>query len=146
MSDGKSIFFSNNKNQFYSIDVKTGTINWINKINSNISPVISENLIFSVSNNGYLFVVQKKNGNIIRITDLYKNYKIKKRKDIMPVGFVIGKNNLYLTNNNGKMMVVDLNLGKIINEIKISGNLVSEPIIFNERLFIIKNGSIIRYN
>ena len=146
VSDGKSIFFSNNKNEFYSIDVKTGTINWINKINSNISPVINENLIFSVSNNGYLFVVQKKNGNIIRITDLYKNYKIKKRQDIIPVRFVIGKNNLYLTNNDGKMMVVDLKLGKIINEIKISGNLVSEPMIFNEKLFLIKNGSIIRYN
>jgi len=25
VSDGKSIYFSNNKNEFYSIDVKTGT-------------------------------------------------------------------------------------------------------------------------
>ena len=118
----------------------------MNKINSNIAPVICENLIFSVSNNGYLFVVQKNKGNIIRITNLYKDYKKKKKENISPIGFVIGKNNLYLANNNGRMVAVDLKFGKIVKEIKISGKLVSEPLIFNEKLFLIKNGSIIRYN
>jgi len=146
VSDGKSIFFSNNKNEFYSIDAKTGTINWMNKINSNLMPIINENLIFTVSNDGYLFVVQKNKGNIIRISDLYKNYKMKKGENINSVGFAIGKNNLYLTSNNGKMIVVDLEFGKIIKEIKVSGKLVSKPIIYNEKLFLIKNGSIIRYN
>jgi len=146
VSDEKSIFFSNNNNEFYSIDAKMGTINWTNKINSNIAPVLSENLIFSVSNNGYLFVIQKSTGNIIRITDLYKDFKKKKRNNITPIGFVIGKNNLYLTNSDGRMVVVDLEFGKVVKEIKISGKLVSEPFIFNEKLFLIKNGSIIRYN
>ena len=72
VSDGNSIFISNNKNEFYSIDVKTGTINWISDINSNIMPVITENLIFTVSNEGYLYVIEKNKGNIIRITDLFK--------------------------------------------------------------------------
>ena len=146
VSDANSIFFSNNKNEFYSIDAKTGTINWMNKISSNLRPVISEKLLFTVSNNGYLFVIQKDTGNIIRVNDLYKHYKKKKREDIIPIGFVIGKNNLYLTNNNGRMIAIDLEFGKIINEIKISGKLVSEPFIFNEKLLLIKNGSIIRYN
>jgi outer membrane protein assembly factor BamB len=35
VSDDKSIYFSNNKNEFYSIDIKTGVTNWINEINSN---------------------------------------------------------------------------------------------------------------
>ena len=146
VSDEKSIFFSNNNNEFYSIDAKMGTINWTNKINSNIAPVLSENLIFSVSNNGYLFVIQKSTGNIIRITDLYKDFKKKKRDNINPIGFVIGKNKLYLTNNDGRMVVVDLESGKVVKKMKISGKLVSEPFIFNEKLFLIKNGSIIRYN
>ena len=113
VSDGNSIIFSNNKNEFHSIDVKTGTINWINEINSNITPIITENLIFTVSNEGYLIVIEKNNGNIIRVTDLFKNYKLKKRKNIKPVGFVIGNTNLYLTNTDGKMIVVDLSLGDI---------------------------------
>ena len=146
VSDGNSIIFSNNKNEFHSIDVKTGTINWINEINSNITPIITENLIFTVSNEGYLIVIEKNKGNIIRVTDLFKNYKLKKRKNINPVGFVIGNTNLYLTNTDGKMIVVDLSHGDIKKIEKISGDFISRPFIFNQNLFVIRNGSIIQYN
>lgn len=146
VSDGNSIIFSNNKNEFHSIDVKTGTINWINEINSNITPIITENLIFTVSNEGYLIVIEKNKGNIIRVTDLFNNYKLKKRKNIKPVGFVIGNTNLYLTNTDGKMIVVDLSLGDIKKIEKISGDFISRPFIFNQNLFVIRNGSIIQYN
>jgi outer membrane protein assembly factor BamB len=78
VSDGKSIFFSNNKEEFYSIDIKTGVTNWINDINSILTPLVIGNIIFTVSEKGYLYVIEKNNGNIIRITDLYKNYKEKK--------------------------------------------------------------------
>ena len=146
VSDGNSIIFSNNKNEFHSIDVKTGTINWINEINSNITPIITGNLIFTVSNEGYLIVIEKNKGNIIRVTDLFKNYKLKKRKNIKPVGFVIGNTNLYLTNTDGKMIIVDLSLGDIKKIEKISGDFISRPFIFNQNLFIITNGSIVQYN
>ena len=146
VSDGKSIFFSNNKGEFYSVDVKTGITNWINEINSNITPTVTGNLIFTISNEGYLYLIEKNNGNIIRVTDLYKNYKEKERMDIKPIGFVIGKTNLYLTNDDGKMIVVDLITGKTTNTIKVSNSFVSEPFIFNKNLFIIQNGSIDQYN
>jgi len=146
VSDGISIFVSNNKNEFYSIDVKTGTTNWISNINSNITPVITGNLIFSVSNEGYLYVIEKNEGNIIRITDLFKIYQQKKRKNIYPIGFAIGNENLYLTNSDGKIIVVDLQNGSIIKIEKVSSNLVSKPYIFNNNLFLVRNGSINRYN
>ena len=146
VSDNESIYFSNNKNEFYSIDVKTGTTNWINEINSNLTPIISSNLIFTVSNEGYLYVIEKNNGNIIRISDLYIDYKIKKRKNVKPIGFAIGDKKLYLTNTDGKMIIVDLNLGKVIGVEKIAGNFTSRPFIFNQSLFVIRNGSIIQYN
>lgn len=146
VSDGVSIFFSNNRSEFYSVDVKTGGINWINKINSYIKPILIGDLIFSVSNKGYLYVVDKNKGNIIRITDLLKNYKEKKRKNITPVGFVIGNKNLYLTNSDGVMIVAELELGNVIRQEKVSGNMVSEPFIFDNNLFVLKNGSILKYN
>ena len=145
VSDGKTIFFSNNKNQFYAIDIKTGTINWINEINSNLTPIILGNLIFTISNDGFLFVIEKNNGNIIRVTDIYENYKEKKRKNIYPVGFVMGNKKLYLTNSDGKMMVVDLSLGDVLLIKKVSGGPLSEPYIFDNHLFIVRNGSIIQY-
>ena len=146
VSDGDSIYFSNNKKEFYSIDVKTGTTNWINDINSNITPVIIGNLIFTVSNEGYLYVIENTTGNIIRVNDLYKIYKEKKRKNVYPVGFVIGYKKLYLTNTDGKMIIVDLQNGNVLKTEKVSSNLVSKPFIFNKNLFLIRNGSIIQYN
>ena len=146
VSDGDSIYFSNNKKEFYSIDVKTGTTNWINDINSNITPVIIGNLIFTVSNEGYLYVIENTTGNIVRVNDLYKIYKEKKRKNVYPVGFVIGYKKLYLTNSDGKMIIVDLQNGNVLKTEKVSSNLVSKPFIFNKNLFLIRNGSIIQYN
>ena len=146
VSDDNSIFFSNNKNEFYSVDVKTGATNWIIEINSNLKPIISNNLLFTVSNNGFLYVVDKNIGKILRITDLYANYKIKKRINIEPIGFAIGSSNLYLTNSDGKLIIVNLSLGNVIRVEKVSGDLVSEPFIFDKNLYIIKNGSIIAYN
>ena len=146
ISDSKTIFFSNNKNQFYSIDVKTGTINWINEISSNITPAILGNLILTISNDGFLFVIEKNNGNIIRVTDLYVNYKDKKRKNVSPVGFTIGSKKIYLTNSDGKMIVADIDLGNVSKIEKVSSSFVSEPFIFNNHLFVVRNGSVIQYN
>ncbi len=145
VSDGYSIFFSNNKNQFYSIDLKTGTINWINEVNSNIRPIIVGNIIFTISYEGYLYLIDKNKGNIVRITDLFLNYKDKKRKNIYPIGFVIGDKNLYLTNSDGKMIVAGIEDGKLIKIEKISGGLLSEPFIFNNNLYVVRNSSIVKY-
>ena len=146
VSDGNSVFFSNNKNQFYSIDLKTGTTNWINKINSNIKPILIGNLIFTISNEGYLYLIDKNKGNIIRITDLFLNYKDKKRGNIYPIGFVIGDKKLFLTNSDGKIIIAGIEDGKIIKIEKVSGGLVSEPFIFNNNLYVVRNGSIVQYN
>ena len=132
VSDNESIYFSNNKSEFYSVDIKTGVTNWVNEINSVIMPSIIGNLIFTVSNEGYLYVLQKNNGNIIRVTNLYNNYKEKKRTNIKPIGFTIGKTNLYLTNNDGKMIVADLVTGRTTNLVKVSNSVMSEPFIFNK--------------
>ena len=146
VSDGNSVFFSNNKNQFYSIDLKTGTTNWINEVNSNIRPILVGNIIFTISNEGYLYIIDKNKGNIVRITDLFLNYKDKKRKNIYPIGFVIGDENLFLTNSDGKMIVAGIEDGKIIKIEKVSGGLVSEPFIFSKNLYVLRNGSIVKYN
>ncbi len=146
VSDGNSVFFSNNKSQFYSIDLKTGTTNWINEVNSNVKPILVGNLIFTISNEGYLYLIDKNKGNIIRITDLFMNYKDKKRKNIYPIGFVIGDKNVFLTNSDGKMVIAGIEDGKIIKIEKVSGGLVSEPFIFNNNLYVVRNGSIVQYN
>ena len=146
VGDDNSIYFSNNQNQFYSIDIKNGFINWMNQINSSLTPILIQDTIFTISDEGYLYTLQKKEGNIIRINDIYEIYKPKERKKIKPIGFKIGNEKLYLTNNDGKILVVDLSTGKVVKTQKISRETISKPFINNENLYIIKNGSIIMFN
>tara|TARA_B100000795_G_scaffold144228_1_gene107974 strand:- start:315 stop:1613 length:1299 start_codon:yes stop_codon:yes gene_type:complete len=141
-----SILFSNNKNEFYSIDTTTGLINWKNEINSNLRPVVIGKFVITVSDNGYLYIIDKKTGNIVRINDLHQNYKIKKRKDVFTTGFFVAQNKVYLTNDDGKLIIANLETGNIININKVSGDKILQPYINNNNLFLIKNGSIIRLN
>ena len=146
VGDDNSIYFSNNQNQFYSIDIKNGFVNWMNQINSSLTPILIQDTIFTISDEGYLYTLQKKEGNIIRINDIYEIYTPKERKKIKPIGFKIGNQKLYLTNNDGKILVVDLSTGKVVKTQKVSRETISKPFINNENLYIIKNGSIIMFN
>ena len=145
VSEGKSIFFSNNKNEFYSIDLKNGAINWINNISSSLTPILIKDFIITVSDNGYLFVVDKERGNIIKIKDIYKIYKDKQRKKIKPIGFSISQDKIYLTNNDGKLIILELKTGNVLKVEKISQNILSKPFLYNNYLFIIKNGAVVQY-
>ena len=146
ITDNKTLYFSNNKNQFYSIDINTGSFNWQTKINSSLRPTLIGNILFAVSQEGYLFLIEKNNGNIIRTTDLFENFKIKKRKSIKPTGFIIGKTKIYLSTDNGRLLVVDIASGKTISTLKIDNEKILRPKILNEKLFVVKNNSIIKLN
>ena len=125
---------------------------------------------------GYLIVMEKNSGNIIRITDIFKSYtKRKKIKDckfidlwkckgstvpalylpfmtkdnkslIKPTGFIVGKKNIYLTTDNGKLIVIDIKTGNTLSILKIDKNKISRPSVLNQNLFIITDNSIIKLN
>jgi|TARA_B110000259_G_scaffold142287_1_gene160271 outer membrane protein assembly factor BamB len=144
--DEKTIFLSNNKNEFYSIDTTTGLINWKNQINSILTPTVIGKFIITVSDNGYLYIIEKKTGNILRINDLYKNIKIKKRNDIKPTGFFISIGKIYLTNDDGKLIIANVNTGEILDIVKVASDKILKPLVNDNNLFLIRNGSIIRFN
>jgi len=144
--DNKRILFSNNKNIFYSIDSKTGNINWRQQVDSHIKPAVIGDLLFTISNNGYLFLIDKNRGNIIRINDLFKNFKPKIRKKMMPTGFVLNSKNLYISTNIGKLLVVNIEDASVKDIIKISNEKISRPFPHNQNLFLIKSNSIVRLN
>ena len=146
IADNKSIFFSNNKNQFYSIDLKSGIFNWQQKVNSSLRPTLIDDIIFSISMDGFLILLSKKTGKIIRSTDIFNVFKIKKRKKIKPVGFIVGIKNIYLTTNNGSLMIIDILNGKTSSILKIDNDIISRPFILGQNLFIIKENSIIKLN
>jgi outer membrane protein assembly factor BamB len=142
----KSILFSNNKNEFFSIDINTGTLNWKQKINSSVRPTAIDNLVFTVSNEGFLVIIESQTGNIVRITNIFDRIKDKKRSKIIPVGFIVGEKNIYLTTNNGRLIIVDISTGKSSSILKIDNEKISRPFILNKNLFIIKDNAIIKIN
>jgi len=141
-----SIYFSNNRNEFYSINKNNGFLNWKHNINSNIRPIITDNIIFTVSNEGFLYFIDSLSGNIIKSNDLLINFKDKHRQLIRPIGIVLGSNNIFLSLNNGMLIVASIETGKITNTFKLDGSKLSKPYIFDKKLYIIKDNSIIEYN
>ena len=146
VTDNKSLYFSNNQNQFFSIDIDSGNFNWETKINSNLRPIIIGNILFTISLEGYLFLIDKNKGSIIRVTDIFDNFKSKKRNLIKPTGFILGKDNIYLSTNNGRLLVIDIANGKTISTLKIDNETILKPVFFDEKLFVVKNNAIIRLN
>ena len=95
---------------------------------------------------GYLIITNKKSGNIIRVTDVFQNFKVKDRNGIYPIGFVVGLKNIYLSTSNGRLLVVDIYSGKTISILKIDNNQISKPFILNKNLFLIKDNAIVKLN
>jgi len=146
IADDETIYFSNNNNQFFSIDIKTGSFKWKNKLNSSLRPIMIGNLLFTITLEGYLAVIEKKSGNIIRVSDIFKNIKLKKRKKIKPTGFIAGLNNIYLSTSNGRLLIINIETGKTISTLKIDNDKISTPFVKNNNLFVIKDNAIIKLN
>ena len=146
ITDKKALYFSNNKNEFYSLDVQTGSLIWKQEIDSDLRPTIIGDYLLTVSSGGYLIILEKKSGNIIRVNDIFNTIKPKKRSVVKPVGFIVGLDNIYLTTNQGKLLVIDIATGKTKSTIKVDKKKISRPIIVNQNLFIITDNSIIRLN
>ena len=142
--ENDTIYFSNNKNEFFSIDARTGIIKWTQSINSSLRPTIIENLIFTVSNEGYLFVIDDRTGNILRITDVLTN--LKNRDNIKPTGFIHGKQKLFVSLSNGRLLVINSSTGSQEKIIKLHGSKISRPSVFNNSMFLIKDSAIVKIN
>ena len=144
--DDDNLYFSNNQNSFFSVDKKTGFVNWKQNINSEIKPVIIKNLIFSVSSDGLLFILEKNSGNILRITSVFNQFKKRKREKIKPTGMIVDIDSIFITLNNGKMIISNISDGKVQSNFNISRSRISRPFVNKDYIFTIKDNEIIRLN
>ena len=121
-------------------------MNWKQNINSEIKPIIVENLIFSISTEGLLFILEKNSGNILRITNVFDKFKKRKRDKIKPTGMIIDIDSIFITLNNGKMIIVNISDGKTQSTFNISRSRISQPFINKNYIFTVKDNEIIRLN
>ena len=144
--DGNNIYFSNNKNSFFSLDVNLGFINWRQDISSELRPVVIDNIILTISPKGYLYILEKNSGNIIRVTDIFYNLKSKKRKKLEINGFIATMDKIYLSTKNGKIIKVNIENGNIDLVYRLSRSKISKPYVNNSKIYIIKDNGIIKIN
>jgi hypothetical protein len=135
------IYFSNNKNEFFSIDARSGIIRWKQTINSSLRPSIVESFVVTVSHEGFLFVIDKDTGNILRITNLLSSIK---NDEVKPIGFIVAKNKIYLSLSNGRIIKTDLKTGIEDNIFKLHGSKISRPYVFNGYMYLVKDNAIIK--
>ena len=114
-----SIYFSNNENEFFSIDAKTGVVKWKQTINSNLTPLFIDNLLFTITLEGYLTILDPRNGNIVRMTNIINKIKKYKKDNIKPIGFIVSQDKVYLSLSNGRLIIIETLTGKPIDIKKI---------------------------
>ena len=141
-----NIIFSNNNNEFYSINSKNGLLNWKQNINSSVRSIILKDYVIAFSNEGYLFIIENKSGNILRVTDTFDIFSVKKRDKIKPVGFILSKEKILLTTDNGRLLIINIYNGKTEKVLKIDNNKISRPFVFDASIVLLKNDSVIRLN
>jgi len=144
--ENNNIYFSNNKNEFFALDERTGTIKWKQKLNSNLRPTYADGLVFTVTLEGYLSILDSRNGNLLRMTNIFDKIKNYKKKNIKPEGFIVTKEKVYLSLNNGRLIIIDILTGKALDVIKIDNEKISRPYIFNNDMFIVKDNAILKLN
>ena len=146
ISENNTIYFSNNQNEFFALDERNGVIKWKQNLNSNLRPTFADSMLFTVTLEGYLVAIDSRNGNIVRMTSVLNQIKNYKKKNIKPVGFIVGNKNIYLSLNNGRIVVIKILNGKPIDIIKIDNGKISRPYVLNNDMFVVKDNAIIKMN
>ena len=146
VSDGNLVFMSSNKNQFVAMNVKTGIIRWKQEINSELRPVVVSNYIVTISNEGLMVLLNKTDGNILRINNILKNIKKKRRENYRPTGFIISDDKVYVSTRNGRIFIINFSDNSLQKVLKLDKEKLQRPVYFNRELYIAKDNSIIRIN
>ena len=141
ISHEEDIYLSNNRNEFFSINTKNGSVNWMNDVSSLLRPTAVGNLIFTISSNGFLVILNKLNGQIIRSTNLKKNLKNYDKNKNNFQGFVIAKNKI-LISQGGNLIKANIKDGQIEKIIKVDGNIISRPFISNKEMIVVSENFI----
>ena len=146
IAENNSIYFSNNQNEFFAIDERNGVIKWKQTLNSNLRPTFADGLIFTVTLEGYLVVMDSRNGNILRMTNILGQIKNFKKKNIKPEGFIVTKDKIFLSLNNGRIIIIEILNGKTVDIIKIDNEKISRPYVLNNNMFIVRDNAILKLN
>lgn len=142
--DEQNLYFSDVNGSFYSLEKRSGFLKWKQDLKTLFLPIISDNLIFLVSDDGYFFIIESESGNILRVNNLLKYQK--KNNKLKIFGFALSDKKIYLSLNSRKMIEANISDPSQISSIKVGGGRLSKPIINKGNLYLIKDDEIIKFH
>ena len=139
-----NIYFSNNYGEFFSIDSLSGIINWTQSIKSVFKPINLENIIITFTEDGYMYIIEEVSGNIIRITNIFKNLKNKNKNKLKINDFKFLEGKIIASLNDSNLLAIDIETGSA-SRMKIkSVSKQSYPSFKNQNLYLLSNNNIIK--
>ena len=133
------IFFSSGNNS-YMLNADTGSTIWKNDVSSSGTPIVDEENIFLVTENGYFIILNKNTGEIISSSNILNILKRKKQKTQIS-NFIMGSGKIYSVTLNGFLITSSAISGKTESYKKIKAMNPSGLIIVNNKLFILMDKS-----
>ena len=156
--NGKPIIISEDKilistkNNIFLLNLN-GKLIWDKKIKSNITPVISGDIIFTVNNNNYLILINKNSGEILFSNDiklmLIKDFKKNFQNKIKKINHIyLANNKLLLISDNSYFIEMEIENTINVSSIKKNPFKIVSNIIFikNEMIFVSDSKRIFKVN
>ena len=141
----EEIIFSTGKSIF-SYNINDAHINWQNNVSSVGAPIIADNNIFIVTENGYFLIIKKDTGKIISSSNVLRILK-RKKQETKITGFIMGSGMIYSVTLNGYLIASSATSGKVEFFKKIGEPITMPPIIVNGKLYILtENSRILGFN
>ena len=137
--ENNEVFFST-PYSFFAYNMENGYLKWEKNIASKNTPIIDNENVFVVSDNGFFLNLDRNTGKIIFSKNILKVLKKKKQKTNI-VGFIMGSGKIYAVSKNGYLIVASATSGKVENFKKVSDSILSSPIISEGSLYILTENS-----
>lgn len=141
--EGKMVYLLGSADVFTAIDMRSGTPKWQKKIGGILTPLLSGNTLFAVSNSNELVAVNKENGDVLWATAIDLGKKASKITVHAPVML---NSLLVVALSDGNVLTYDPKTGKQLNKVDIDEDLSASPIAAEGYIiFTTSNAKIVAY-
>lgn len=121
-----------------AFDLRTGQRVWSAPAGSLSIPLITGDVVFTVTTNGQVAALNKLDGTVLWIEQLenFKNAKKRKERTVW-TGPLLAGNRLLVASSRGDIVLMDPRSGSILKEMKVGSGVFVPPVIANETVYVL---------
>ena len=131
------------------LNSKTGQVIWELPFSTFVRPIVSNNFIFFITNDGFILNADISTGKVIWSKNLFnKSKKITRDKIGDVTSIMLVSNEILVTTKKGYFIFIDYKNGKIINYVNADKKgFYSKPVLVNKKIYIVNmKGRLLVFN